>query len=110
MTTRAPRAERDAAMLGRGARFLTPDFIARKIVPHVTGITDAMPCSVEIARVTPARLTVRYTFDNRVAIYAKAYRGDLEATKFRRVFPARAFQTIRRLWNNGFGPGGYNHV
>ena len=108
MIARAPRAERDSAMLQRGARFLTADFVVRELFPRLPQATANW--SVEVARVTPARLTLRYTFDNGVAIYAKAYHQDLSPTKFRTVLPARAFQTIRRLWKNGFGPEGIHHV
>ena len=75
MMVKAPRAERDAANLGRGARFLTADFVLRQVVPRVPYLAGLVAdWSVEIARVTPSRLTLRYIFDHRVTVYGKAYR------------------------------------
>jgi len=48
-------------------------------MPRVPGIAGTMTrWSVEIARVTPSRLTLRFTFDKGVTVYAKAYREILE--------------------------------
>src|ERR1700680_1177050 len=111
MIARAPRAERDAAMLGRGARFLTDDFVTRKVIPRVAGLAKTTTgWSVEVVRVTASRLTLRFTFDNGVTVYAKAYRSDSGPTRYRSVLPTRAFENIRRLWKNGFGPAEHNHV
>src|SRR5204862_262411 len=82
------------------------DFVLRQVVPRVPYLAGPIAdWSVEIARVTPSRLTLRYIFDHRVTVYGKAYR-EAGPGKSASLLPSRAFHTIRGLWEYGFGRDG----
>jgi aminoglycoside phosphotransferase (APT) family kinase protein len=74
-----------------------PEFVARHIRPLLGDRASKAGCQVEIIRNggTP-RMTLRYAFGDDVTVYGKVYTDG--------GGPAR-YSVLRRLWENGFGPG-----
>lgn len=101
------RAEKKASLLARTRSFSSEKFIARRVLPLVPEFAREKRgararCSVEVVRAKgTGRLTLRYQFDDDVTLYAKVYTDELGPY---------SFQSLRALWEDGFGSSSEFHV
>src|SRR5437773_4313393 len=79
-----------------------PGFVARHVRSLLKERALGAGCKVEIVRGEGTGwTTLRYAFDDGVTVYGKVYTNGLG--------PA-TFSLLRRLWENGFGPGSAERV
>ena len=79
-----------------------PGFVARHVRSLLKERALGAGCKVEIVRGEGTGwTTLRYAFDDGVTVYGKVYTNGLG--------PA-TFSLLRRLWENGFGPGSTERV
>jgi aminoglycoside phosphotransferase (APT) family kinase protein len=99
MSHEGTRSERESWKQRCEARFSERDFVRGKVEPLIPELAgnDHRGGTATFARAkATGRMTLRYEFAETTAVYAKAYYCDR--------FGVEAYEWLRKLWVNGFGP------